>query len=90
MRCNLLPYPRAPPTGGMAEYALGAGRIRKKKNEMKIVKLVATASRRRNDAVSPGNNVEDSKEKKNALRPNAESGRADAVPRCMGKFNKAR
>lgn len=78
MRCNLLLLSRAV---GTAEYALGAGRTRKKKNEMKVMELVETASRRRKDAVSPGNNVEDSKEKKNALRPNAESGRADAVPR---------
>lgn len=62
-------------------YALGTGRTRIKKKDMKTIELVATARRRRKEAVSPGNKVEDNREKKNALRPNADSGRADAVPR---------
>ena len=70
-------------------YALGAGRTRIKKNETMIIELVLTESRRRKEAVSPENNVDERTEKKNALSPNPANGSAVAVPRWLGKFNAA-
>ena len=54
---------------------------RMKKKDTKMIELVATARTRRKDAVSPGKIVDEIKEKKKALRPNADSGSAVAVPR---------
>jgi hypothetical protein len=47
------------------------------------------ARRKRKSDVFPGNASDDSVEKKKALRPNAASGKAVAVPRWWGKFNAA-
>lgn len=54
-----------------------------------IIELVLTASRRRKEAVSPENSVDESTEKQKALSPNPANGRAVAVPRWLGKLSAA-
>ena len=50
---------------------------------------VPMARRNKKSEVFPGNASDDNAEKKKALRPNAASGKAVAVPRWLGKFNAA-
>lgn len=63
--------------------------IRRKKNDIKIMPLVARQRTSRKSPVSPGNSHEEMNEKKKALRPKAAKGRAVAVPRFCGKFTAA-
>ena len=53
---------------------------RRKKNDIKIMPLVARQRTSRKSLVFPGNSHEEMKEKKKALRPKAARGRAVAVP----------
>ncbi len=54
---------------------------RRKNVPTNIMVKVAMASRRSKSEVLSGNAIQDTAEKKKALRPNAESGNAVAVPR---------
>ena len=54
---------------------------RRKKKDTKTIVKVPMARRKRKSDVFPGNANDDNVEKKKALRPNAASGKAVAVPR---------
>ena len=62
---------------------------RKKKDEIKAIENVPMERSNRKCEVSSGNASEDKVEKKKALSPNAERGKAVAVPRWFGQFNAA-
>lgn len=66
------------------------GIIRKKKVPTDTMLNVAMAKRRSKSEVLSGNAIDDMAEKKNALRPKAESGNAVAVPRWFGQFSAAK
>lgn len=66
-----------------------SGITRRKKPDTQHMEKVETArSRRRSDVLS-GNARDDIVEKKNALRPKPESGKAVAVPRLFGQLRAA-
>jgi hypothetical protein len=65
---------------GIEEYA-GCGRTRRKKKETKVMPNVPAASKSRKSPVLPLKTNWAKTEKKKALRPNAASGNAVAVPR---------
>jgi hypothetical protein len=75
---------------GTAAYGdPGTGTGWQKKNATTTMPPVAIASTSKKESVLPGNSHEDSHEKKKALRPNAASGRAVAVPRWPGQLSAA-
>lgn len=65
----------------MTEEEEGCGTTRRKKVPTRTMVNVEMANRRSKSDVLSGNAKEEMAEKKNALRPNAESGKAVAVPR---------
>lgn len=74
----------------MGEWELSVGIIRKKKVPTETMLNVAMAKRRSKSEVLSRNAIDDMAEKKNALRPKAESGNAVAVPRWFGQLSAAK
>lgn len=70
--------------GESAKYDGEVGMTRRKKKPTKHMANVPTASSNRKCAVSSSNAIEEIVAKKKALRPNAASGKAVAVPRWLG------
>ena len=64
-----------------AEYSVACGRMRMKYTEPIHRPNVPAESRTSNDEVSSGNAITEMVVKKKAPKPNAESGKAVAVPR---------
>jgi hypothetical protein len=71
-----------------AVYVVGWG-TRKNGKEIKTNTLVPIDNSRRSPEVLPGRAKADIMVKNRALKPNAESGKPVAVPRCRGQFKAA-
>ena len=74
---------------GRGSYDCGSGTMRRRKLPTKGIVNVATANKRSRSEVLSGKANDDIDAKKKALRPNADRGKAVAVPRLSGQFRAA-